>query len=33
MKLNKDGLWEDITIPGLIKKSDDVSWDNDKFYS
>ncbi|CAD8132914.1 unnamed protein product [Paramecium pentaurelia] len=32
MKKNKFGLLEDITEPGLIKKSNDVSWKNDEIY-
>lgn len=32
MKKNKFGLLEDMTEPGLIKKSNDVSWKNDEIY-
>ncbi len=33
MKKNNFGLLEDTLPPGLVKKNDDVSWDNAKIYS
>lgn len=32
MKKNNYGLLEDTLPPGLTKKTDDVSWENDKIY-
>jgi hypothetical protein len=33
MKKNEFGLLEDTLAPGLITKSEDVSWENKKIYS